>query len=228
MTQELLKQVGFGIDLPTNSKFSQAWKPEQGKTYRIAIAWIEKGVPQLIHEQTHFVNGLGNVKHQPGFEKITKKQPSTRVGTVIMVFTTDRDGELLKDDNGKPVLSNYQIMPWLFSSLKYQELAKLHKKWDLSKHDLSVECTDAQYMKLVIQPHQESIFTKMLTSKQWGEKLKTEITEKVEQVKNMVAREVTVDELREALGLTTQTEQFDPTTEVDVLDVDFGSFESEK
>ena len=223
MSNDLATQVGFGTEIPTSNQYSKAFKPEEGKTVRVAIAWLdEKNVPQLIHEKVHYVAGAGNIRHQPGFEKITKKQPTTRVGTVLFVFRTDDDGELLRDENDKPVLSGWEVMPWLMSSLKYQELAKLHKNWNLAKHDLLIECTDAKYMKLVVQPAQESIFQKMLTSKQWGEKIKTQIAEKVQQVKNMIARDFTEEELRESLGLgSTQTVDLEDLP-VETLDEVFG------
>jgi len=118
--------------------------------------------------------------------------------TLLLIYPTDREGEVDKDALGK----KWQIKPWRFSPDKYDVLRKINRGLQeggssLSGIDLHLSCSDTQFQKITItqagpaiylrnEPFKRRILEKAITF--YGDKLKP-------------FREMSTDELREKLGL---------------------------
>ena len=227
---DLIQQAGFDDDSIPSSRLDN-YKAKEGKTDRIAIAWLSeepnqksgKRDPQVIWTNSYYVQGKGFILHKPGFEKILKKQAKKRFGTVIIEFRTDPKGELLRDDKDKPVIS-YEVKPWYFSEKKYNDLKGLHNKWDLSLHDLEITCVEEQYQNITIQPHPKSYLDKMMGTDRYRDKLIEQINTVKDQLEMNIARDLSEAELRddedEDQTVTDESTEFSDSDEMidDVLD----------
>jgi len=200
---DLIKQAGFDDDAVPSSR-PDNYKAKEGKQDRIAMAWVADEIskktgkrdPQFIFAPTFYVPGNGYILAKPGFDKLIGKQPKKRFATVVIVYQTDKEGELFKDEDGKPILS-YSIKPWFFSEQKYRDLKSLHNKWDLSKHDLDISCIEEQYQNITIQPHPNSYLEKMMQKEKYKEKLMAQIEATIQTLPNSLGRDLTEEELRE-------------------------------
>jgi hypothetical protein len=119
------------------------------------------------------------------------------VVTLLLIYPTDREGEVDKDSLGK----KWQIKPWRFSPDKYDVLRKINRGLQegggtLSGIDLHMSCTDTNYQKITITQAGPAIYLR-------NEPFKRRILEKAVTLYSKLSpfREMSTDELREKLGL---------------------------
>ena len=201
---DLIKQAGFGDDSLPDGQIEK-YKAKVGKIDRIALVWIEENTdsgkkePQFVYANTYYVDKQGYILHKEGFNKVLKKDPKTRYATIVLVYSTDNNGEFFKDENDKPMLS-YEVKPWYFSEKKFKDLRMLHKKWNLAQHDLEVNCSDEQFQTITIQPHQKSALTTLLKNEKHGKKIKASIDHLKRELLGGLGRDIEMDQLREIMG----------------------------
>ena len=99
-------------------------------------------------------------------------EPRRYFSTALLIYPTDNDGELDKDN----VAKNWRIMPWRFSGKVYERIWKLNdglKKNDLSiaNQDLVISCKNADYQNFDIDPQGKAVWIQ-------SEKFKAKILEK--------------------------------------------------
>jgi hypothetical protein len=137
-------------------------------------------------------------------------QPRQSVATILVVWPTDSDGELdiAKFAAGK----GYAVQPWVFSTDKYNVLKKQNKKFHLKTHDVAMTCPEngAEYQKLTFTPEDSNLLHKLMASekpemKAVVEKIKADIRGVAANIHRDLARDLTVDEVREALGEEVET-----------------------
>lgn len=149
-----------------------------------------------------FKQGIGYVEWPKKLtseeEKVWKKLGDKRsyVFTVLMQYPTDREGEIDKDRLSK----NWRVLPWRFSSDKYDVLRKINKGLGesgamISGIDLNFACTDATYQKITITQAGPSLYQK-------SDKFRRLVLEKALPLyEKLGLRQLTTDELREKLGM---------------------------
>ena len=134
----------------------------------------------------------------PGEEKIWAKAGERKdyVITVLLWYPTDREGEVDKER-----LKHFRVMPWRFAPEKYDIFRKINKGLleggsSISHIDLNFSCSDTQYQKITITQAGPAIYTK-------NPQLKRLVLEKATLLypKLNPFRELTIDELREKLGM---------------------------
>ena len=150
-----------------------------------------------------FKQGIGYVEWPKKLtaeeEKVWKKLGDKRsyVFTVLMQYPTDREGEIDKDRLSK----SWRVLPWRFSSDKYEVLRKINKGLQesnamVSSIDLNFACTDATYQKITITQAGPCIYLK-------NDKFRRVVLEKaVSLYEKLGLRQLTTDELREKLGVS--------------------------
>lgn len=95
-------------------------------------------------------------------------QPAMSFGANVIVYETEPDGTVVKDDRNLP---KFQLALWIFGPDKFTYIRELRKEWgDLRNHDLIVQCTDAQFQKLTIMPAASALWLQ-------NEDLKHEVVE---------------------------------------------------
>jgi hypothetical protein len=200
--------IGFGQDdnKVMNGGRVERYKGKKNQTDRIAIAWFfkdddgnyrmaESDTPKFKMANYHYAPGLGYINAKGEYTTQKFGPPKRRIGTIVVKYSTDRQGSLPKGADGKPQL-DFQIMEWQFGEDKYRLLATIHEEFPLTKHDIKVTCTDAQYQKLS--------FTACNGEALWqrNENLKSSILERVAEMAHQVSlcRDLSVQEIKEHYG----------------------------
>jgi hypothetical protein len=205
------QQFGFGRDDGNIGQKNNKFKAEQGRTYRISFAWwsgldedkleFDSPTPEFVGALRHYKEGVGYILNKgPEYTKLLGP-PKQSIGTIIIVWPTDSKGE---PDKTRLGAGDFDVMPWIFSGDKYKQFAQIHSEFHVGQHDVKATCTDTQYQKMTFAPCKESILRKLLSTPKTAEKFKDEIIARVKDIassiQNDIAREATLDEIREKLS----------------------------
>lgn len=157
---DLVEDVAFDDESVKGPNVSFFKGQTKDAVYRIAVASTKFKIVQ-----THFVDGFGQVmcrtpRVKEG-EVVQKalcckklKDPSVRCGLVIVKYTTDPQGSLLKPPS-------YMLMAWIFGGReKLSNLRGINEDYPLTKHDLKVTCTDVDWQKFTFLPTPECLWQK--------------------------------------------------------------------
>lgn len=207
----------FGSGDDNIGKTSKRFKGETGRTYRVSFVWFsdynEDGTPaeganlKFTGASRIYKEGVGYIAitdaNRAAMTKLTGGQPKQQIATVICVWPCDKDGDLDLSSfkNGK----GWKIQPWTFSPDKYKTIGQNHKRFPLTKHDLSMLCSDGQYQKMTFTPEGESLLHKYLNAKNEdlqaiGRRILADARAVAGNIHGEIARVLTVDEVREKLG----------------------------
>jgi hypothetical protein len=158
--------------------------------FRTASGYYKKDVGYVAAPK-----GPISTEDQKVFAKLGEKKDY--VISLLLIYPTDRDGEIDKE----ALARKWQIKPWRFSPDKYEVLRKINRgllesSTSLSGIDLHMSCSDTQFQKITITQAGPALYSK-------NEQFKRKILEKaVTFYKKMSPfRELSVDEIREKLGL---------------------------
>lgn len=210
-------------------KKAQRFKGKEGETYRVSFVWLpedDDGNVQLDGNvrftgcERHYMNGVGYFLHKgPEYAKIAGGPPKQAVATILVVWPTDKKGRLNTDAFGRG--EGYAVMPWVFSADRYDQLKRRHEQFPLTTNDITLACTDTQYQKMDVSPCKDNLFRKLYESDK--EKAKAIAAAILDEVRNIsktlrtdMARELTLDQIREKMGGSTST----PVTGAAAGDVD--------
>lgn len=204
-------QFGFGQNDDDIGRKSKKFKAEGGRTYQVSFAWwkgIEAGKPNLDESTPSFVGAQRHFHPQVGFflnkgpewTRLAGEPPKMAIATVIIVWPTTPKGEI---DRTALANGDFEVKPWIFSQDKYDAIRPMHAEWHLGQHDLKIVCTDTQYQKMTFTPCGVSLFRKLLENEKTQEtakKLIGEVQAVVAEIQNEIARDLTLDQIREKLG----------------------------
>ena len=207
----------FGSGDDTVGKRSKRFKGETGRSYRVSFVWFtdynEDGTPaenasiKFTGCERVYKQGVGYVmidnSNRAAMLSLLGEQPKQQVATVICVWPCDKDGEL--DVASFKAGKGYAVQPWTFSPDKYRTIGQNHKRFPLTKHDLTLNCSDGQFQKMTFTPEGESLLHKYLTAKNEdlqavGAKILADARSVAQNIHNELARNLSVDEVREKLG----------------------------
>ena len=154
-----------------------------------------------------YLKGVGYFLYKgPAYAQFGK--PRQSVSTVILVWPTDSEGEL--DVAQFKAGKGWQVMPWIFSPDKYKDIKAKNKRFSLLNHDLAAACPEngAEYQKLSFTPEAESLLKKLMASEKPEyqavvEKIFADAKGVISSIHSEMARDLTVDEIKEKLGQDT-------------------------
>ena len=188
---------------------AKRFKGKEGETYRVSFVWIGedkegKPSPRFTGAERHYMQGVGYFLNKgPEYSKIAGGPPKQAIATILSVWPTDKKGRL----NAEQFKSGegWQVMPWVFSPDKYEQIVRRHDEWPLTDFDLTLACTDTQYQKMDLSPARECLFKKLAESDKAGakaiaERILLEVSNVEKALQNDIARELTLDQIREKLG----------------------------
>jgi len=124
-------------------------------------------------------------------------EPRTYFTTLVLVYPTTREGEVVKD----AIAKNCKVLPWRFSGERYNEIYKRSASLAsnnimIASQDLSIECTDTKFQKISIDPKGPAIYRR---NPQFMAQI---LTRAVEQYDKLIPfREMSTADLRIKLGL---------------------------
>jgi len=188
------------------------FKAKGGENYRMSLAWWEidasgalimEGTPKFKAAMRHYFPGIGYVLHKgPEFTKLSGDEPRVAIATVVILWPTDRDGQL---DEAKFKAHQGEVMIWAISREKYNQLKRIAANgFPFSEFDLSVSCTDTQYQKMSFTPIAGGLLKKIMEStnpkiKEWAAKIIGLLKEAGDKVASELAKDLTLQQLRERL-----------------------------
>jgi hypothetical protein len=207
----------FGNDDNVGKKTSR-FKAEGGRTYRVSLVGFRSfnpdGTPDVSDAQNAIRFAGCERIYKPGVGYILYKSPAyaefgtpkQAIATVICVWPTNKDGEL--DEASTLSVQKgvgWQVMPWVFSADKYTEIKRKHKRFPLTEHDLSLSCTDTQYQKITFSSERTCLLARYLASENEahravGMKIVREAQAVMNNIHRDLARDLSLDEIREKLG----------------------------
>jgi hypothetical protein len=209
----------FGSGDDALKKKSSRYKPETGVTDRVSFVWFqdydgegmpaEGAAPKFAGcERSKYDSRVGVVLLTPDNRdeilRILRTDPQHRVASVICVWPTDKDGEL--DVASFKAGKGWKVQPWVFDPGKYNEIKRVNKRFPLHEHDLSMTCTDGTFHKMTFTPEgKDTLLSKYLSAKNEdlqavGRKIIAEARRCSEGIYRDLARSMTPDEVREAIG----------------------------
>lgn len=194
-------------------KKTTKFKAKEGETYRISLVWLhldDDGNPdwdkpiRFTGCERHYVQGVGYFMHKgPEYAKIAGGPPKQHVGTLIVVWPTQARGKLDKEKFSKG--EDVEVYWWGFSGEKYEQIKLRNDNYPLTENDLVLACTDTQFQKMDISTAPGNLFRKLMESdndrgKKMAAALWEQIKEMEETLRTEIARDMTLEQIREKLG----------------------------
>jgi hypothetical protein len=130
--------------------------------------------------------------------------PRYRIGCIIIKY------DIEKNTDGKIKIKSYELIPWLFWESMYNKLKSIDAEFPITKHDLKLSCTNADYQLIDITPYKESIWS---SSKEMQNKVIKEAEPLFNSIKEQLAKELSISEIEEVLGIQTEKKG---TVEIDI------------
>lgn len=145
------------LDDPTVKQYEfELYQGKAGYTDRIYLITVNDLVKGRVHYPDNLKGGVVcqsiYTRNQQGTqENLTEERfcckmlgPSQlRFAALIVKYATDRNGEPVRP-------FSFEQRLWKFGADKFRALAQVHKDFPLTKHDLSIVCTDDTYQKMTI------------------------------------------------------------------------------
>lgn len=131
------------------------------------------------------------------FEKLGERKDY--LCTLLVVYPTDREGELTSKED---LIRKFKIMPWRFPAEKYEVIRKINKglvesNSTVSSVDLSISCTDTGFQKMTITQCGPALYQRNDNFR------RLVLTKAIASYKKLSPfREMSVDDLREKLGMS--------------------------
>jgi hypothetical protein len=174
----------------------QAWNDDGTLT--------DKAVVRFTGCERVYKEGVGYVLYKsPAYAQFG--EPRQTVATILLVWPTDKDGDL--DASSFAAGKGYAVQPWIFSPDKYTNIKKSHKRFSLLDHDMAMSCPadGAKYQKLTFTPENENLLKKLMSSdkpqfREIVSKIRKDIFAVAESIHREMARDLTIDQIREAMG----------------------------
>lgn len=201
MSNGQIEETGFD-DLSVRVFEIELFKGRKGYTDRVGFPLLGKGkdgelVPFTLKARVHYNSETGTfLCLSSGDEQADccKRlgSPGLRFGTILVQYLTDKNGTLKKP-------GGYDLKFWFFSDKKFDKLRSVNSEYSLAQKDLKISCTNQEFQHLDMMPCKEAVW-------QLKESLKVKIQEDAEklkpQLKKMLARNKTLEQVREDLGIS--------------------------
>jgi len=206
-------ELTFGENDDQIGSNSMRFKAKGGECYRASMAWwpenqdgtlnMDGNTPKFLAANRVYIAGVGYVMiKDPEYVKLAGKEPKPGVSTVIVLWPTDKTGELDKAKFNKG--EGLEVLIWTMSKEKYNAIKKIaNNGFPFSNFDLSIDCSDTQYQKMSFTPCQENLLKKIFNSpkaKTLGDRLRELIKNAVAALPNELAKDLTIDQIRERLS----------------------------
>jgi len=207
----------------------RAWKGKEGESYHISMVWwpgSEDGTPDLDAKSPRFSGGMRHfhkdcgyfMNHGPEYTKLAGKKPTQAIVTIIVLWPLAARGMV---DKERLRNKEYQVRPWVFSRQKYGILKIRHSEFPLGEHDLKVKCEDTQFQTLDISPAKNNLLRQLQSSEDVVlQEIYKDIIKKVQElvpdIDSHMGQDLSLDEVREKLGLSVSKPVESHTSDVEI------------
>lgn len=187
---------------------SNRFKAKDGETYRASFIWYpgtEEGTPDYTKNPRYigckrgYRDGVGYfLTSSPELEKLSQNPPKPVVGTVIVLWPTDRKGDV---DKARLQAGDFAVNSFVFSEEKYQDLKSKNAEFAFGKHDVKITCTDAQYQKLTFTPCSNSLLETIRDKKpEVYARILDEVRLAIEALPGEMAQNLTVQQVHDKIA----------------------------
>lgn len=197
--------TGIGDESVKNYDF-EFYKGRKNNTDRLSILKPE----HIYGARVHYVKDLGYIvchskwKQESGAEVNVQPadcctklgDPSKRFAALVLHYNTKPDGNPIS-----PL--GFQMKLWKFTPDKFTTLRTVNKNFPLAKHDILIMCQEEQFQKLSMQPipEEKSLIGKSKFWEVYGKVINPWINSSLPKMAKAVGRKLSLQELREKLGL---------------------------
>ena len=219
--------LGFGSGDEKVGDKNRRFKAENGRSYRATFCWYSvQGEDKKWNDEAAFdkegnltsaakvrftgceriyIKGVGNVLYNgPAYAQFG--QPKQQVATIIIVWPTDKDGDL--DGASFKAGKGWQVMPFIFSPDKYQTISKSNKRFPLLETDLLMACPEggAEYQKLTFTPENKNLLRELMKKSESPElkalvsKILADVKAVAQNIHRELAQNLTIEQIKEKLG----------------------------
>jgi hypothetical protein len=210
-----VQEITFGQNDSGFSSKKKPWKAKGGENYCISFIFlkdIENGLPDLTHKMprfcaadTHYFDKVGNVVVTPEIKAavLANVTPRPRLATAIAIWPLTPDGDV-----DTQALHRAEVLPWVFSPDKYEDLKRIHKNFNLIENDILVTCENTEFQKMKFMPKPKGILYSLATSEKtahrdFAAKLFDKARPICTDIKSYLGHSYTLAQLREKLGSAT-------------------------
>lgn len=189
----------------------KGFKADAGRSYRISFIWwkgLDSGKPDLdtagpifVGEDANFIPNVGFVINKgPEYTKLAGgKVPRKRIGSVIVVWPTDKQGSV---DKAALARAEVEILPWIISGDKFVYLRAINKEFPFGAHDFTLNCSDAQFQKMTFTPCRDSLLRALISNPK-AESIVGDMITKAQDIASKImdhiGREMTIQAIRDKL-----------------------------
>jgi hypothetical protein len=186
---------------------------ELGKTLDQLTAG-EKLDPRIAHfkaMKAHYQEGMGFILSRLGkdgaeADAVWKRLPEPKpyFSTLLLIYPTNNEGTLNKEEFARQIKENkLKLVPWRFGNKIYEDIWKLNdglreNNLSLASQDIKLECKEPQYQNIAVSFVGASTWQK---NQQIASAVLTGAANMYDKL--MPFREMTTDQLRAKLGLST-------------------------
>jgi hypothetical protein len=202
-------------------RISLAWWPtkEDGNPDFDAAAPNFRAARRLFHEKVGYFFDKG-----PEYQKLSKDSQPGRINlaTIVISWPLDDNGDI---DKAKLVAGKFEMLYWVFSKKKYEEMARRHRKRSLGNHDLELVCKEEQYQNIDFDTFDDSMLRKIFESDKEGmikfkEKIKTQLARMEANITNELGKDLSLAEIRAKLLGEEETSVSSASTTVSTENID--------
>ena len=163
---------------------------------------MDQAGPIFVKEDANFIPNVGYVINKgPEYTKLAGGEaPRSRIGSVIVVWPTDKQGTV---DKSALQRGEMEILPWIISGDKFVSLKAINKEFPFGSHDFTLNCSDGQFQKMTFTPCRESLLKSLLGNPKAKEITDTLIAKAQSIAGNIndhIGREMTIQQIRDKLA----------------------------
>lgn len=182
------------------------FKGKKGILNRIGLVFVNSSTP-FSGVKMHYKERYFQCKGSICCEKLGA--PRYRIGAVVIVYATDNLGNVKKE-------FGYEIKPWMFGDQTYSKLKNANSEFPLMSHDIKVNCTNQDYQNLDFTPCKESIWQ---SKDDFKKKVLAEAKPTWEYLKKNLASNLSIEEIKDLLGESTETAQDPGASSIDLENI---------
>lgn len=182
----------------------EKYKGKKGEVHRLGIVYTDPKT-MFSGSKVHYANNRYFLcKNSVCCEKVGPAK--WRVGAVVVKYGTDKQGNI------KTPFS-YELLPWMFSEGAYLKLKTTNGEFPLATHDIKISCTNDDFQHLDISPCQESVWQ---AKEELKKKILSESKSVWDYIHKSIATNMSVEEIKDHLGLAGGGAGSDPTQKLDL------------
>ena len=207
--------IGFGQNDSAVTRKNSNFKGETNKKYRLSFVWwntnddgtpdFNNASPNMVAKNRIYIKGAGYLIPKGNeFNDLAGTAPRPAIATVVVKWPLDRQGAV---DKAALKSRDYEVLTWIFSKDKYTTLKDQHMECHFGEFDVMVRCNDANFQKMTFSPSKGNLYRQLLEKGNGGigQKIQEEAEALANNINDAIGRTMTVDQVKEKLGMETSS-----------------------